>query len=161
MAPLVDNAQIKQAQLLSPLPFQFHAYVWPFAIIWPVFLRYFLTPELYDKHIGAPEWTFVWVGSIITVQSLVWLSTHWSVNLDSIFTAKSAKTVEEAQLIKVIPIANAGSAEICKLVRDKVCANWPLALAAANNTCPGRWKDQHLFPLPEAPIPLQHRDQDF
>lgn len=122
MAPLVENAQIKHAQLLNPLPFQFRAYIWPFAIVWPIFLRYFLTPELYEKHIGAPEWTFVWVGSIVTVQSLVWLSTHWSVNLDSIFTAKSAKSVEDARLIKVIPIANAGSAEICKLVRDKVGA---------------------------------------
>ncbi|KAM3461846.1 hypothetical protein NHJ6243_004625 [Beauveria neobassiana] len=119
MAPLVENAQIKHAQLLNPLSFHFRAYIWPFAIIWPIFLRYFLTPELYEKHIGAPEWTFVWVGSIITVQSLVWLSTHWSVNLDAILTAQSAKSVEDAQLIKVIPVANAGSAEICKLVRDK------------------------------------------
>lgn len=122
MAPLVENAQIKHAQLLNPLSFHFRAYIWPFAIIWPIFLRYFLTPELYEKHIGAPEWTFVWVGSIITVQSLVWLSTHWSVNLDAILTAQSAKSVEDAQLIKVIPVANAGSAEICKLVRDKVGA---------------------------------------
>lgn len=123
MAPLVENAQIKDAQLLNPLSFHFRAYIWPFAIVWPIFLRYFLTPELYEKHIGAPEWTFVWVGSIITVQSLVWLSTHWSVKLDAIFTAQSAKTVDDAQLIKVLPVANAGSAEICKLVRDKVRAS--------------------------------------
>lgn len=119
MAQLVDNAQIKEAELLRPLPLHFHAYIWPFAIAWPVFLRYFLTPELYDKHIGAPEWTFVWVGSIITVQSLVWLSTHWSVNLAARFKASKVAKIEDAQLIKVMPVANAGSPEICKLVRDK------------------------------------------
>lgn len=125
MAPLVDNSQIKHAELLSPLPLHFHLYVWPFAIAWPVFLRYFLTPDLYEKHIGAPEWTFVWVGSIITVQALVWLSTHWSVNLEARFKASKASDIQSAQLIKVLPIANAGSGEICKLIRDKVRSSAP------------------------------------
>ncbi|KAK0717803.1 hypothetical protein B0T26DRAFT_872170 [Lasiosphaeria miniovina] len=117
--PFVDNAQIQSAELLRPLPLQRHAYIWPFAIIWPIFLRFYLSPELYEKHIQAPEWTFVWVGTIITVQSLVWLCTHWSVDLNAHFTARKARSVEEAELIKVIPVANAGAAEICKIVRDK------------------------------------------
>lgn len=121
MPPLIDSPQIKQAELLRPLSFHFHAYVWPFAIIWPIFLRYYLTPDLYEEYIGAPEWTFVWCGTIITLQSLVWLSTHWSVALEARFKATRVDTVEDAQLIKVLPIANAGSGEICKLVRDKVC----------------------------------------
>jgi cation-transporting ATPase 13A1 len=54
------------------------------------------------------------------VQSLVWLSTNWNVNLKSLFTSTSAKTVEEAKLIKVLPVANAGSSEICKIIRDNV-----------------------------------------
>ncbi|KAL2259537.1 hypothetical protein VTK26DRAFT_6761 [Humicola hyalothermophila] len=120
MAPLVDNSQIKDAELLRPLPLRQHAYVWPFAIIWPIFLRFYLSNDLYDKYIGAPEWTFVWVGTIITTQTLVWLCTHWSVNLNAAFTARKARSVEDARLIKVIPVANAGAAEICKLVEDKV-----------------------------------------
>ncbi|KAK4172373.1 putative type V cation-transporting ATPase [Triangularia setosa] len=120
MAPLVDNLQIQSAELLRPLPLAQHAYIWPFAIIWPIFLRFYLSEELYNKHIGAQEWTFVWVGSIITVQALTWLCTHWSVNLDATFTARKVRIIEDAKLIKVVPIANAGSAEICKLVRDKV-----------------------------------------
>ncbi|KAF4982216.1 hypothetical protein FZEAL_2100 [Fusarium zealandicum] len=119
MAPLVDNPQIKGAELLRPLPLQLHAYVWPFAIIWPIFLAFYMSPDLYEKHIGAEEWTVFWTGTIITLQSLVWLSTHWSVDLEGTFKAKKAKDVENAELIKVIPIANAGSPEICKLVRDK------------------------------------------
>ncbi|KAK4163309.1 putative type V cation-transporting ATPase [Cladorrhinum sp. PSN259] len=117
---LVDNPQIKFAELLRPLPFYQHTYVWPFAIIWPIFLRYYLSPELYDKHIGGSEWTFVWVGTIVTIQTLVWLCTQWNINLKALFTTKKAHSIQDAELIKVLPIANAGTGDICKLVRDKV-----------------------------------------
>lgn len=120
MAPLVDNPQIKSAELLVPLSIHYHAYVWPFVIVWPVFFFFYLSPEHYEKHIGAPEWTFVWVGTILTLQSLTWLSTNWSVDVKALFTATKASTVAEAQLIKVLPVANAGVAEICKLETDKV-----------------------------------------
>lgn len=120
MAPLVDNPQIAAATLHNPLPLYLHAYIWPFAIVWPIFLRYYLTPDLYEKHIQSSEWTFVWCGTIITAQSLVWLSTNWNVNLKSLFTSTAAKTVKDAKLIKVLPVANAGSSEICKIVRDNV-----------------------------------------
>ena len=132
MAPLVDSPQIKGAELLRPLPLYQHAYVWPFAIAWPVFLRYFLTPDLYEKHIGAPEWTFVWVGTIVTCQTLVWLCTHWSVDLNATFTATKARSIEDAQLIKVLPVENAGSADICKLVHDNVCPG-PFLPSAAHS----------------------------
>ncbi|PVI01915.1 cation-transporting ATPase 4 [Periconia macrospinosa] len=118
--PLVDNPQIKQASLHSPLPLQLHTYIWPFLIIWPIFLSFYLSPERYEKHIQSSEWTFVWVGSILTLQSLIWLSTHWNVNLKSAFTTTSARDVRTAQLIKAIPVANAGAAEICPLLRDNV-----------------------------------------
>ncbi|KAG9234606.1 hypothetical protein BJ875DRAFT_461061 [Amylocarpus encephaloides] len=118
MATLVDNPLIASATLHNPLPLSLHTYVWPFVIVWPVFLRYYLSQDLYDRHIGGQEWTFVWCGAILTLQSLVWLSTHWSVGLRSAFTSTSVKAVEEAKLIKVLPIVNAGSADICSIVRD-------------------------------------------
>lgn len=119
MAPLVDSSQIQTAELLRPLPFFLHAYIWPFAAVWPVFLRYYMSQDLYDKHLGAQEWTVVWCLAIGSVQSLVWLSTHWSVNVRAWFTASKAKSIEDAQMIKVLPIVNAGSGDICQLIRDK------------------------------------------
>lgn len=104
----------------EPVPLYFHTYVWPFAIIWPIFLRYYLSEELYTKHINGSEWTFVWCGTIITAQSLTWLCTKWNVNLQSLFTSVSADKVQDAKLIKVIPVANAGSSEICSIDRDNV-----------------------------------------
>jgi cation-transporting ATPase 13A1 len=118
--PLVDNPQIKAASLHNPLPLQLHAYIWPFLIIWPAFLSVYLSAERYEKHIQSSEWTFLWVGTILTLQSLIWLTTHWNVNLRSAFTSTSVRDVRTAQLIKVIPITNAGTAEICPLIRDNV-----------------------------------------
>ncbi|KKA30914.1 hypothetical protein TD95_002619 [Thielaviopsis punctulata] len=119
MAPLVDNPQIQSAELLSPLPLFLHAYVWPFSILWPVFFRYYLDQEMYDLHLGSQEWTFVWSGLIFSLQILVWLSTNWSVNIKARLTSTHAKSVKDAKLIKVIPIANAGASAICDLEHDK------------------------------------------
>ncbi|KAI1918620.1 putative cation-transporting ATPase 1 [Ophidiomyces ophidiicola] len=117
--PLIANAQIRSAALRNPLPIQLHAYVWPFLIIWPAFLAFYLSPERYDKYIQGSEWTFVWAGFIFTLQALLWLMTKWNVNVDALFTTTSAKSVDDAQLIKVLPIANAGSAEICRLIKEQ------------------------------------------
>ncbi|KAH1406794.1 hypothetical protein KXW28_000309 [Aspergillus fumigatus] len=118
MAKLVDDPQIKYASLHNPLPTQLHAYVWPFLIIWPAFFAVYLSPERYDTYIQGQEWTFVWSGSIITAQSLLWLMTKWNINIQTLFTATKARSLDSAQLIKVIPVANAGSAEICPLHCD-------------------------------------------
>ena len=117
---LVDHAQIKQASLHNPLPLQLHAYIWPFLIIWPAFLSVYLSADRYEKHIQSSEWTFVWVGAITTVQSLIWLTTHWNVNLKSAFTTSKARDVSTAHLIKVHPVENAGAAEICPLKRETI-----------------------------------------
>ncbi|GFF25117.1 probable cation-transporting ATPase 1 [Aspergillus udagawae] len=117
-AKLVDDPQIKYASLHNPLPTQLHTYVWPFLIIWPAFFAVYLSPERYDTYIQGQEWTFVWSGSIITAQSLLWLMTKWNINIQTLFTATKARSLDSAQLIKVIPVANAGSAEICPLHCD-------------------------------------------
>ncbi|PGH23101.1 hypothetical protein AJ80_02875 [Polytolypa hystricis UAMH7299] len=119
MPRLVDSSQIQSASLHNPLPTHFHAYAWPFLIIWPVFFAFYLSPERYDKYIQASEWTFVWAGSIITLQSLVWLTTKWSVSIDALFTTTKAKSVFDAKLIKVMPIVNAGAPELCPLIRER------------------------------------------
>lgn len=115
---LVDNSQIQSASLHNPLPLQLHTYVWPFIVIWPIFFAVYLSPERYDTYIQAQEWTFVWAGSIITIQSLLWLMTKWNVGIDALFTTTRAKSVDTAELIKVVPITNAGSAEICPIIKD-------------------------------------------
>ncbi|KAL8893754.1 MAG: hypothetical protein Q9192_004957 [Flavoplaca navasiana] len=115
---LVDNPQIASASLHNPLPLFLHAYIWPFLFAWPAFFAFYLSEERYTKYINGSEWTFVWAGSIISIQSLTWLTTQWNVNLNSLFTSSTASDVYTARQIKVIPVANSGSAEICPLIRD-------------------------------------------
>ncbi|KAL6719754.1 putative cation-transporting ATPase 1 [Lecanora helva] len=119
-APLVKNAQIQSATLHNPLPLYLHTYIWPFLAIWPAFFAVYLSEERYSKYIAGSEWTTVWAGSIITAQSLTWLTTKWNVNIESLFTSTTARDVRGAKLIKVIPVTNAGSAEICHLLRDNI-----------------------------------------
>ena len=139
--PLVKSPQIQSATLHNSLPFYLHTYIWPFLFVWPVFFAIYFSKEQYSIYIGGPEWTFVWAGSIITIQSLTWLTTKWNVNFDALFTTLSAKDVASAQLIKVMPITNAGSAEICPLVRDNVSKprkNFPLAITHQGNRTVGK-----------------------
>ncbi|OQN98061.1 hypothetical protein B0A48_15893 [Cryoendolithus antarcticus] len=119
-APLVDNPSIKSATLHNPKPFLLHDYIWPFLGIWPAFFAVYLSEDRYNKYINGQEWTFVFSGTIFTIQSLVWLATFWNVNVNALFTATQASSLKNAGLIKVIPAANAGAAEICDIVRDKV-----------------------------------------
>jgi cation-transporting ATPase 13A1 len=135
------------------VPLSLHTYVWPFAVIWPIFLRYYLSEDLYNKHIGGQEWTFVWCGAIITAQSLVWLSTNWNVNLKSVFTSVKATKVADAKLIKVIPVTNAGSAEICKIIRDNVSLS-RLSKVEEIADMSGWWQAKYFVSFSEAPIPL-------
>lgn len=118
-APLVDNPHIISASLHNPRPLFFHAYIWPFAVAWPLFFSIYLSTESYNKYINGQEWTFVFAGSIVTVQSLIWLSTFWNVNVRTWFTTTSARSIKDARLIKVIPAQNAGSAEICQIQRSR------------------------------------------
>ena len=115
---LVDNAQIQSASLHNPRPLFLRQYVWPFTILWPIFLGIYTNEDLYDDYIDGKEWTFVWVATIATLQSLSWLSTKWSVDVATTFTTYKANSIAEASLIKVVPIVNAGSPEICKLERE-------------------------------------------
>ena len=110
--PLVNNAQVQSATLHNPLPLYLHAYIWPFIALWPAFFAFYFSEERYKRYIDGSEWTFVWAGSILSLQILTWLTTKWNVNLDSLFTSYTTGDVRNAKLIKVIPVANDGSAAI-------------------------------------------------
>ena len=126
--PLVDNPQIASATLHNPRPLFLHPYVLPFTLIWPAFFSVYLSQEKYDTYIAGQEWTFVFAGTIITAQSLLWLMTFWNVNIRALFTTSKVsvggeggnkKGVRQAGLVKVIPVENAGSAEICTIDRKR------------------------------------------
>ncbi|KAL2003842.1 hypothetical protein VTN02DRAFT_2059 [Thermoascus thermophilus] len=44
--------------------------------------------------------------------------TKWNININALFTSTRTKSVDSARLIKVLPVTNAGSGEICPLIHD-------------------------------------------
>lgn len=82
---LVDSRSVAEASLHVPLPLKWHIYVWPFAsMLYPVWIYIYFFK--YDAYLGSEEWTFVSLGSIITLHALSFLVCQWSVTLKALFT---------------------------------------------------------------------------
>ncbi|KAK9476298.1 hypothetical protein V1514DRAFT_337262 [Lipomyces japonicus] len=110
---LIPIPSIAEASLHDNLPVAARAFVWPFFFLYPGFgYFYFLR---YEEYINGSEWTFVFLGSIVSLQVLLWLMTHWSVNLNAVFTTKKASDPTKATLIRVIPVTNSGQPAIVKI----------------------------------------------
>ncbi|KAF3273893.1 hypothetical protein TWF173_010297 [Orbilia oligospora] len=119
MAPLVDHPQIARATLHNPLPTYLKFYVWPFFSLYPLFGAIYFPEENYDKYIHGSEFTFLYLGGIICLQALLWLSCQWNVNIKTLFTTRKASDIFSAKLIKVIPVENSGKSEICEIIHDR------------------------------------------
>ena len=157
---LVKNSQIKSSSLHNPLPLYLHTYIWPFLAAWPAFLAIYLSEERYTRYINGAEWTFVWAGSIFSLQALTWLTTKWNVNISAFFTSTSTNDVQSAQLIKIVPVTNAGAAEICPLIRDRVCTAQG-GVRYLLTIITGRRQAEYLVPVPKKTVPLRPRREQL
>jgi len=86
--------------------------------------------------------------------------TKWNVGIDSLFTTVKAQDVPSAKLIKVIPVTNAGSAEICKIDRDTVSDLYPRSKHALIPVLDW-WKEEHIFSIPKEAFPVQLREEQL
>ncbi|KAF3989099.1 hypothetical protein FT663_03770 [Candidozyma haemuli var. vulneris] len=117
MSDVVLNPTIQDAQLLVPKSIIARPYVWPFAIIYPIFAQIYLNH--YDEYIGGSEWTFVYLITICSLNALFWLMPHWNIDVEARFNYVPVKTIEEASHIKITPIVNAGIGEMCPIKREQ------------------------------------------
>ncbi|KAI8364729.1 putative SPF1-P-type ATPase [Radiomyces spectabilis] len=115
---LVHSKTIAASSLLTPLPRQWHLYIWPFALLYPVWSYFYLFK--YDEYLGSQEWTFVTLGSIITLHALAFLVCQWSVAIKAKFTCLKEPNINKAQMIMVIPFRHSGTGAICPLHRGKI-----------------------------------------
>ena len=87
----MQSSLISRISLHNPLPRWAHAYILPFSPLYPLFaIVYFFK---YDEYIGSEEWTFVYLGSLLTLNALTWLCVHWSVTLEALFTATTVESL--------------------------------------------------------------------
>ncbi|KAH0612515.1 uncharacterized protein H6S33_008895 [Morchella sextelata] len=116
---LVNSSQIASSTLLNPLPVLLRLYTWPFLAAYPALFSLWMRQESYDKYFQSQEWTVLYFLSTFGLQSLIWLGCHWSMGWRAFITGIKASRVEDATLIRIMPIENAGAPDICKLVRDR------------------------------------------
>ncbi|KAI3406269.2 SPF1 [Candida oxycetoniae] len=116
MSEIVLSSSIQEAQLLVPKPFFLKPYVWPFTIIYPIFLQLYFTQ--YERYFVGKEWTFVYTITIVSLNLLFWLMPHWNQNIDAKFNYSPVKKIEDASYIKITPAPNSGIGEICPINRE-------------------------------------------
>ncbi|KAI5966159.1 SPF1 [Candida pseudojiufengensis] len=116
MSNIVLSPSIKEAELLVSKPFFLRPYVWPFTIIYPIFLQLYFNH--YDKYFVGKEWTFVYTIAIVSLNLLFWLMPHWNQDIDSKFNYQKVNNIKDAQYIKITPAPNSGIGEISPIVRE-------------------------------------------
>ncbi|KAI7902263.1 uncharacterized protein BX663DRAFT_474233 [Cokeromyces recurvatus] len=115
---LVQSERVASAALLRPLPKHWHMYVWPFvSMFYPVFIYVYFFK--YDVYLGSEEWTFVSLGSILTLHVLTFLACQWSVNIKALFTCVKEPNVHKATIIKIVPFRYQGKGTLIPLEHSK------------------------------------------
>ncbi|KAG2230466.1 hypothetical protein INT48_003014 [Thamnidium elegans] len=119
---LVQSERVASAALLRPLPRRWHMYVWPFvSVLYPVFL--YVYKNHYDDYLGSEEWTFVALGSIITLHAMTFLVCQWSVDMKALFTCVKESDVHKASIIKIVPFRYQGKGTLVPLEHSKSLDN--------------------------------------
>ncbi|CAI5757681.1 unnamed protein product [Candida verbasci] len=116
MSNIVANPAISDAELLVPKSFILRPYVWPFTIIYPIFLQLYF--QHYDKYFVGKEWTFVYTITIVSLNLLFWLTPHWNIDINAKFNYSKVGSIIGASYIKITPAANSGMGEICEINRE-------------------------------------------
>ncbi|KAI8978621.1 cation-transporting ATPase 4 [Pilobolus umbonatus] len=86
-------------------------------MFYPVFTYVYMYQ--YDAYLGSEEWTFVILGSIITIHALTFLVCQWSVDFKALFTCFKEPDVHKATLIKIVPYRYQGKGALIPLEHSK------------------------------------------
>lgn len=115
VSKLINNPSIENAQLLVSKSIPLRPYVYPWIPVYAAFAHVFY--NLYDEYIVGPEWTFVYLFSIMTCHALTWLLPQWNINLESTFNYSQVGSILEASYIKITPAPNSGVGAIVPINR--------------------------------------------
>ncbi|KAJ1829546.1 putative cation-transporting ATPase 1 [Coemansia sp. RSA 2599] len=111
---LVHAKAIKSATLHRKRPTLQHAYVWPFALVYPFWL--YIYTLRYDDFLGSQEITALSLVIMLMSQLLVFLMCQWSVNLKALFTCQRVSDPYDAELVKIIAADHLGKSALCPMV---------------------------------------------
>ncbi|KAG0244727.1 hypothetical protein BGX31_008616 [Mortierella sp. GBA43] len=114
---LVQTKLVAASSLHSKLPRVQHAYVWPFFFLYPAWAFIYLFR--YDEWIKSEEITFVTLGSLLTINALLFLTCQWSVSIKASLTCKKETDPAKATIIRIIPDKHRGLGALCDLHHEK------------------------------------------
>ncbi|KAL9550429.1 hypothetical protein PS6_005553 [Mucor atramentarius] len=90
-------------------------------MLYPVFIYVYYNH--YDTYLGSEEWTFVALGSIITLHAMTFLVCQWSVDVKALFTCVKENDVRKAAMIKIVPFRYQGKGTLVPLEHSKSIDN--------------------------------------
>ncbi|KAI1787190.1 endoplasmic reticulum Ca-transporting P-type ATPase [Ganoderma leucocontextum] len=116
----VVSSEIAGVSLHAALPWYTHLYTIPFLSLYPVLAyAYFVK---YDDWLQSEEWTFLACVSLGLGHALSFLFTKWNTGAKAWVTTRKARSLEDANRLRIIPTPNRGEGEIVPL-RKKDPAN--------------------------------------
>lgn len=111
----VSSPLVKDSRLLVPKAVISRPYVLFFLPLYATFAQVYF--QQYDKYIQGPEWTFVFLGGIISLNVLVLLMPAWNVGIAAGFNYATAGDLNEATHILIHTTPNNGSDGIVEIQR--------------------------------------------
>ncbi|SCU86635.1 LAFA_0E02102g1_1 [Lachancea sp. 'fantastica'] len=110
VSPLVGDSKLlfKKDKLFRP-------YVLPFIPLYATFAHLYF--RQYDLYIRGGEWTFVYLGGLVSLNILVLLLPQWNVNVASRFDYTPAAGLEQATHILIHTTPNNGADDIVEIRR--------------------------------------------
>ncbi|SCW00164.1 LAFE_0B10858g1_1 [Lachancea fermentati] len=106
---------VKDSKLLIPKDRLFRPYVLPFLPLYATFAQIYFNQ--YDQYIKGSEWTFVYLGGLVSLNMLILLLPQWNVNIASTFNYAKASSIEEATHILIHTTPNNGADGIVEIHR--------------------------------------------
>ena len=118
MSVTIDSPEVSRAFLHTRLPWWTHIYTVPFLSLYPLLAyAYFIK---YDDWLKSEEWTFLACVSLGAGHALSFLATRWSTAAKAWITCRKAKTIRDADCIRIVPAEHRGKGEIVPLRAKEV-----------------------------------------
>ncbi|PWZ02649.1 putative SPF1-P-type ATPase [Testicularia cyperi] len=115
MKVAIQSPEIASVTLHKRIPLHLHLYVLPSLSLYPIWAyAYFVK---YDDWVRSEEWTFVFTVALISGHALSFLVTKWSIAAKALTTCVRAKGFQDAELVRVYPLAHKGEGAIVPLRR--------------------------------------------
>ncbi|GMM57539.1 ion-transporting P-type ATPase [Maudiozyma humilis] len=111
----VESPLVRDSKLLTPKSVMYRPYTLPFVPLYATFFHLYFTE--YERYIGGSEWTFVFLGTIMSLNILVLLMPAWNVKIAALFNFTEVDNLNAASDILIFTTPNNGADGIVEIQR--------------------------------------------